>query len=126
MQLVVGEYGSLTQTRRLARYPLDPETMVLAAGEDGFSRPLGIEEDGAVRMQGAAIAQGRWYLTASTGLWVPGSVYVGRPGSWRRHRWATPMGPEDITWWPSSDMLWSVSEHPHRRWVFSMKRSWFD
>jgi hypothetical protein len=126
MQLVVGEYGNSSQTRRLARYPLDPETLVLAAGDDGATRPLGLDEEGAVRMQGAAIARGTWYVTASTGPTVPGSVYVGHPGSWRRHRWATPMGPEDIAWWPSTDLLWSVTEHPRRRWVFSMKRSWFD
>jgi hypothetical protein len=126
MQLVAGEYGNRSQTRRLARYPLDPESLVLAAGEDGAARPLALDEEGAVRMQGATIAQGTWYVTASTGPWVPGSVYVGRPGQWRRHRWATPMGPEDITWWSSTDLLWSVSEHPRRRWVFSMRRSWFD
>jgi hypothetical protein len=126
LQLVVGEYGNLSQTRRLARYPLDPETLVLAAGDDGATRPLGLDEAGAVRMQGATIAHGTWYVTASTGHWVPGSVYIGQPGSWRRRRWATPMGPEDIAWWPSSDLLWSVSEHPRRRWVFSMRRSWFD
>jgi hypothetical protein len=126
MELVVGEYGNLRQTRRLARFPLDPESFGLAAEADGGTRPLALEEDGAVRMQGAAIAGGTWYVTASTGHWVPGSVYVGRPGQWRRHRWATPMGPEDITWWSSTDLLWSVSEHPRRRWVFSMRRSWFD
>ena len=126
MQLVVGEYGNLSQTRRLARYPLDPETMVLAAGEDGLSRPLGLDEQGAVRMQGAAIAGGTWYVTASTGPWVPGSVYVGHPGTWRRHKWATPMGPEDVAWWPSTDELWSVTEHPRRRWVYAMRRGWFD
>lgn len=126
MQLVVGEYGNASQTRRLARYPLDPETMHLAAGDDGASRPLGLDEAGAVRMQGAAIAHGTWYVTASTGHWVPGSVYVGGPGAFRRFRYATPMGPEDITWWPSTDLLWSVSEHPRRRWVFSMRRSRFD
>ena len=126
MQLVVGEYGNLRQTRRLARYPLDPETMVLATGDDGASRPLGLDDQGAVRMQGAAIARGTWYVTASTGPTVPGSVYVGKPGTWRRFRWATPMGPEDISWWPSTDMLWSVSEHPRRRWIFSMRRRYFD
>lgn len=126
MQLVVGEYGNAGQTRRLARYPLDPESLVLAAGEDGAARPVALEDEGAVRMQGATIARDAWYVTASTGPWVPGSVYVGRPGEWRRHRWATPMGPEDITWWSSTDLLWSVSEHPRRRWVFAMRRSWFD
>ena len=125
MQLVVGEYGNSSQTRRLARYPLDPETLVLASGEDGASRPLGLDEAGAVRMQGAAIAHGTWYVTASTGHWVPGSVYVGHPGSWRRFRYATPMGPEDITWWPSTDLLWSVTEHPRRRWVYAMRRGFF-
>jgi hypothetical protein len=125
-QLVAGEYGNSRQTRRLARFPLDPETLFLAAGEDGITRPLVLDEAGAVRTQGAAIAGGTWYLTASTGPWVPGSVYVGRPGTWRRHRWATPMGPEDVSWWPSTDLLWSVSEHRRRRWVYAMPRSWFD
>ena len=31
-ELVVGEYGNSAQTRRLARFPLDPETLFLAAG----------------------------------------------------------------------------------------------
>ena len=125
-QLVAGEYGGSGQTRRLARFPLDPETLFLAEGEDGVSRPLVLDEGGAVRTQGAAVVGDTWYLTASTGPRVPGSVYVGQPGSWRRHRWATPMGPEDVTWWPSTDLLWSLTEHPRRRWVFSMRRSWFD
>ncbi len=124
-ELVVGEYGGGSQTRRLARFPLDPETQFLAVGEDGVSRPLVVDDGGVVRTQGAAIAHGRWYLTASTGPWVPGSVYVGRPGAFRRYRWATPMGPEDIAWWPSTDLLWSVTEHPRRRWIYAMKRSWF-
>jgi len=124
-QLVVGEYGNSRQTRRLARFPLDPDTLFLAEGEDGISRPLVIDDGGAVRTQGAAIAQGRWYLTASAGEWVPGTVYAGTPGDFRRYRWATPMGPEDIAWWPSTDLLWSVTEHPRRRWIYSMKRSRF-
>jgi hypothetical protein len=125
-ELVVGEYGNSAQTRRLARFSVDPETQFLATGDDGAARPLVVEDGGVVRTQGAAIARGRWYLTASTGPWVPGSVYAGTPGSFRRHRWATPMGPEDIAWWPSTDLLWSLTEHPRRRWVFSMKRSRFD
>ena len=125
-QLVVGEYGNSRQTRRLARFPLDPETLFLAEGEDGVSRPLVVDDGGVVRTQGAAIARGTWYLTASTGRWVPGSVYVGEPGDFRRHRWATPMGPEDVAWSPATDLLWSVTEHRRRRWVYAMPRSWFD
>jgi hypothetical protein len=125
-QLVAGEYGNSRQTRRLARFPLDPATLFLATGDDGVSRPLVVDDEGAVRTQGAAIVDGTWYLTASTGPRVPGSVYVGQPGTWRRFRWATPMGPEDVAWWPSTDLLWSVTEHPRRRWVYCMRRGFFD
>ena len=43
-------------------------------------------------------------------------------GTGGRPRW----DPRTSRWWPSSDLLWSVTEHPRRRWVFSMRRSWFD
>ncbi|MEO6512201.1 MAG: hypothetical protein ABIO16_14480, partial [Nocardioides sp.] len=97
---------------------------------DGLSRPIGLDDGGVSRMQGASIVDGRYHVTVSHGPWKPGSVYVGTPGGpaseWVEHRHATPMGPEDIAYWPSTDRLWSVSEHPHRRWVFCMKRSYFD
>lgn len=124
--LVAGEYGQTGQTTRLARYRLEPDTLMLETGDDGFSRPLGLDEGGVVRMQGASIVQGRYHVTVSHGPWKPGSVYVGTPGDFVEHRLATPMGPEDIAYWPSTEHFWSVSEHPRRRWVFSMKRSAFD
>ncbi len=124
--LVAGEYAShAEQTRRLARFSVDPETQLLATGADGRARPVELQQ-GVSNMQGAVVARGRYHLTVSTGPFVPGSVHSGQPGDFRRHRYATPMGPEDIAYWPSTDELWSVSEHPHRRWIFSMKRSWFD
>lgn len=121
-ELVAGEYGGRRQTTRLARYPLDPESMLLATDEDGHSRPLVLDPGGVVRMQGAAVVEGTYYVTASQGPVTPGSLYVGTPGRFRRVRWATPVGPEDIAYWPSTDMLWSVTEHPPRRWVYAMKR----
>lgn len=125
--LVTGEYAAGDpESRRLVHYPLDPESLLLHAGEDGISRPLHLEERGVARTQGAAVVRGNYYLSVSmSGFW-PGSLYVGRPGAFRRFRMATPMGPEDISWWPSTDELWSVTEHPRRRWVFCMRRSWFD
>ncbi len=128
--IVAGEYGRTGQSTRLARYHLEPDTLMLRAGEDGLSRPIRLDEGGVSRMQGASIVDGRYHLTVSHGPWKPGSVFVGTPGDpaapWVEHRWATPMGPEDIAYWPSTERFWSVSEHPHRRWVFSMKRSSFD
>ncbi|KRF13941.1 hypothetical protein ASG90_14110 [Nocardioides sp. Soil797] len=125
-ELVVGEYGRGKQTTRLARYPLDPESMHLVVGDDGYSRPLMLEDGGVIQMQGIAVTGGKYYATASNGPVFPGNVYVGKPGGFRKHRWATPIGCEDLSYVRGADELWSVTEHPNRRWVYSMRRSWFD
>ncbi len=125
-ELVVGEYARGQQTRRMARFPLDPDTQLLRSDDAGRTEPLALDDAAVAHIQGAAVAGGEFYLTTSHGPTTRGSVYVGRPGRFRRHRWATPMGPEDITYWPSTDLLWSISEHPGRRWVYAMKRTWFD
>ncbi|MGI8645567.1 MAG: hypothetical protein ACR2JD_04515 [Nocardioides sp.] len=124
--IVAGEYARGDRANRLARYPIDPETSLLRSGQDGASRPVHLADGGVQGMQGAAYARGRYHMTVSHGPYVPGSMYVGDPGALRRHRLTVPMGPEDIAYWPSTDLLWSVSEHPWRRWVFAMRRSSFD
>lgn len=121
--LIVGEYGSSSQTRRLARYDVDPVTHLLVTGEDGSSYPV-LTDDGAVaRTQGVAVVGDRHYLTRSRGPWMPGSLHVGPPGRLRERRWAVPMGPEDLTWSPEDDLLWTVTEHPRRRWVVALRAS---
>jgi hypothetical protein len=122
--LVAGEYGRGDQTTRLVRFPLDLNTGLLDTGEDGRSWPAELDE-GVHGMQGATVVDGRWYVTVSHGPWQPGSVYVGTPGRLRRARWAVPMGPEDIAagW---EDELWTVTEHPHRRWIVSLRRDRLD
>ncbi len=124
--LLAGEYNVGTAPNRLARYQLDPTTWQLQTGEDGFSRPLEVDEGGVVQMQGAALAGGRYHVTVSHGPFVPGTIYAGSWGKLRPKRLAMPMGPEDLTYWPSTDRLWSLTEHPRRRWIVSMKRSAFD
>jgi hypothetical protein len=121
--LVVGEYGNSKQTRRLARFPTDAGTGLLSTDDDGVSRPVLDGEDGLARMQGTAVVDGTYFVTSSHGTSY-GSMHVGRPGGFRTHRWATPPGPEDLVYWPASDLLWSLSEHPGWRWVFAMRRSW--
>lgn len=123
--LVAGEYGKGAMTTRLVRYALDPRTCFLAAGQDGRTLPLDLEEQGVGHMQGATVVGGVWYLTSSRGRWRLGSVHVGRPGDFAEHRQAVPTGPEDITYWPEQDSFWSLSEYPGRRWVFRMPRGYF-
>jgi hypothetical protein len=123
--LVAGEYGRGEMTRRIVRYPLDPDTYYLQTEADGVSRPVSFDERGLGHMQGAAIVRGRYHVTTSRGRWQLGSVQVGEPGSFRTFRQATPVGPEDLCYF-DDDLLWSLSEYPGRRFVFCMRRSTFD
>jgi hypothetical protein len=124
-ELVAGEYGSGTMTTRLVRYEIDPGTSLLRTDEAGTSRPLTLEERGIGHTQGATTVGGRWYLTTSAGRYRLGSVWTGTPGDLKRSRFAVPVGVEDVTYWPSTDQLWSLSEYPGHRYVFAMDRSYF-
>ena len=124
-ELVAGEYGRDDMTTRLVRYEIDPTSSLLHAGDDGRSVPLALEDGGVPGMQGAVVVEGTWFVTTSRGRYRLGSVWVGRPGELREHRWQLPVGPEDITYWPERDQLWSLSEYPGARYVFAMPRSRF-
>ncbi len=117
--LLAGEYtNDPGRTRRLVR---------LGAGDGGADRAdVEVLGDGVARMQGVAAARGRLHVTVSHGRLVRGSVFTGTPGDLREHRHATPMGNEDVAYHPGEDLLYSVSEHPTVRWLFTMRRSWFD
>ncbi|WP_310964811.1 hypothetical protein [Nocardioides terrisoli] len=121
-EMVAGEYGVADQTRRLARFALDPRTHDLVAGADGAAVPLSLDEGAPTNLQGAAIIDGTYYLTSSRGRRRLGRLHVGKPGALKTIARALPPGPEDLTYWPSTDMLWSLSEHPGRRFVFCMAR----
>ena len=122
--LVTGEYGRGGRSRRLVRYAVDPRTSLPLVDDDGVARPVDWWQ-GVHQMQGAVVCAGQHLLTVSRGPIMPGTVHAGRPGSLRARRLAVPMGPEDMTYWPSTDRVWSLTEHPRRRWFFSMRRAWF-
>ncbi|GGF54786.1 hypothetical protein GCM10011519_30890 [Marmoricola endophyticus] len=122
-ELLVGEYGTGAQTTRIAHWPLDPETGLLAGGEEDTVAPLSLDERGVGHMQGVAKVGGRYYATVSRGTRKRGRVYVGVPGRMRPYRWALPPGPEDISYWPQRDELWTLTEHPGQRYVVAMERA---
>jgi hypothetical protein len=122
--IVVGEYGSASRSRRFGRFPIQAGSWLPIEDEEGYVRP-DLDDRGLVRMQGISLIDGTYYITASNGPFGFGTVHVGQPGSFKAHRWATPMGPEDLLWWPETGALWSVSEHPRRRWVFAMDQKGF-
>lgn len=111
--IVVGEYARGRRTRRLARIDVDPRTDLPC------SAPVVVGE-GVAGMQGVVEREGRWSVTTSHGPWGPGSLWTGSPGALEARRWAMPMGPEDLYADAAGD-LWTVTEHPRRRWVVRLR-----
>lgn len=112
--LVVGEFGAHKSGRRLGR--------VSVAGVIGTTEPtrvIELHEPGIARMQGAAVIDGLWYVSASNGV-KPGDLWVGASSSWTRHRGVLPAGPEDLAATPDGQRLWSLCEYPRHRWVYAM------
>lgn len=117
--LVVGEYRRAREAPpRLVRYALDPGTGLPVADAQGRARPVEVHEAQPSRMQGVAVHQDGWWLTASAGEGVAGDLYAGAPGAWTRHRGVLPTGPEDLDWSRPGEELWCATEWPGRRWVF--------
>lgn len=117
--LVAGEYGRKgAASHRLVRFALDRETDLLGVGGHGAAEPLETFERQVPRMQGATLVGGTWVLTSSNGEGNAGDLWVGRPDVFERRRGVLPTGPEDITYWPQRDELWSLTEWPDRRWVY--------
>ncbi len=123
-ELVAGEYGKGEMTTRLLRFALDARSGLLRTDDDVTSRPLALDA-GIGHMQGATVVDGRWYVTTSAGPFRLGSVWSGTPGKLTRHRFAMPVGPEDVAYRRSTDELWSLSEYPGHRYVFAMDRAHF-
>ena len=108
--LVVGEFGPDNTGRRLGRIP------VSATARRGV---VDLHEPGIPRMQGAAVVDGTWFVSASHGL-RPGDLWVGSGGTWVRHPAVLPPGPEDLTATRDGKRLWSLCEYPRKRSVFAM------
>lgn len=118
--LVAGEYGRAGGSHRLVRYALDRGTELLHTGEREVAEPVEMFERQIPRMQGAALVDGTWVVTASTGKGNPGDLWVGVPDAFVRRRGVLPTGPEDITYWPQRRQFWTLTEWPGRRWVYAI------
>ncbi|MFL6090925.1 MAG: hypothetical protein ACJ71Z_12385 [Aeromicrobium sp.] len=122
-ELVAGEYGRESMPTRLARFEIDGDWLTTHTA--GASAPTLFDDRGLAHMQGAVSVEGTWYVTQSRGPQGLGQLQVGQPGAFRRYPGALPIGPEDITYWPARDELWSQTEHPGSRCFFAMDRSQF-
>ena len=95
----VSTAAETSATRRLARFAIEPESLLLATTEDGVTRPSMLDE-GVGQMQGAVVARGRYHVTVSKGPWTSGPSTRARRarsgGTDGRRRWGrrtSPTGP---------------------------------
>jgi hypothetical protein len=109
-ELVAGEYRA-DDRGRLARLRV------------GTTRAEIVEvfTPGIARMQGVALRDGTWSVSADNGPTAPGDLWHGPRDALVRHPGALPPGPEDLALDPRG-RLWGASEFPRRRWLYELQQ----
>ncbi|CAM3773683.1 hypothetical protein [Isoptericola cucumis] len=135
--LVVSEYrskkdiaaGHITRTVRVG---IDYTDRLLVESSDGLARATEAYRTDLESVQGSTAIDGEFFFSQSDGddfadpnsrgdlhTWKPGAAETTRHGN------AFPAGPEDLSYDPTRDALWSLSEYPGRRYVYAMDASSF-
>ncbi|MEV7045060.1 peptidoglycan-binding protein [Amycolatopsis sp. NPDC051061] len=125
--MVISEYNTqATDNHRIVRYPLNAADHTLAASADGLVHGIEAYETGILKTQGTASVRGRYY--ASTSYSTSGAhygslySYTARQSVAKYENVLQPY-PEDLSYWPGRDELWSLSEDPGSRVVYAMRES---
>jgi len=122
--LVSGAYSDANSQARIHRWILNPETKRLVLNQ-GVASPSELLYPGVLRMQGVASAYGAYFFSSSQPKtsWFPspGSLHYGWTGDTETGEHGYPAFPEDLHYSPFSDNLWSLTEQPGFRDVFTIK-----
>jgi hypothetical protein len=133
-RLITGEYcNSSRDIGRVARWPLDGASGRLAADASGRVHASEAYRLSANQIQGAVSSGGNWYLSRSTGRapdgkWRNGQLIVARADASPAGTLATVetrkagVGPEDLSLWPATGLLWTVTEHAGQRMLYGVPR----
>lgn len=119
--LVSGEYHADDVNGRLVSWPLDADTGRLLTEPDGTVRGVAAVVSGQTRVQGGVSWEGDYYLSSSSQVNGLGRLYRTRPGLESRIT-AWPRGCEDLYVERSTDLIWTVTEHPNEREVVGIPR----
>lgn len=125
--MVVGEFDNETpEDSRLARFDLDEDAQRFAEDDDGVVRADWTHTVGIRSMQGALSIDDTFFIHRSNGETSQGDVFVWSPGDSADERPSSvPIGPEDVTYWPQHDQIWSHSEYAGERYIYASKsESW--
>jgi hypothetical protein len=121
-RLVTSEYCRSGAFGRVARWPVGAEDLV--PGPDGAVRAADVQRLPVHQVQGAVSAAGTWYLSRSRGEDTNGELIPATPGADGSLRAGEPrragIGPEDLSYWPGRNELWTVTEHAGRRMLYGV------
>ncbi|HEX2462399.1 MAG TPA: hypothetical protein VHJ58_19805 [Vicinamibacterales bacterium] len=124
--VIVPEYDADGTGTRVVRYPIDESTLLLKPSADGYVHGNEAYRVDIPSMQGAAAIAETFHVSSSRGKSTQGSVYTFTKTSGpTEHTRALPRGPENLSYWPSKDQLWTLAEHPGNRSVLAIKASSF-
>lgn len=132
-RLITGEYcGKRGDVGRVARWPLDGTSgTLLADQQDGRVHATDAHRLAANQIQGAVSYGGQWYLSRSTGKddqgnWRNGRLITAQSNGGSLQTLGKPrragVGPEDLSFWPAQNELWTVTEHEGQRMLYGVPR----
>jgi hypothetical protein len=119
-RLITSEYCNAGTFGRVARWPLDPGTGDLQPGADGNVHATEAHRLPVHNVQGALSAGGTWYLSRSRGPETNGELISATAGGTLDivARRPAGIGPEDLSYWPARNEVWTVTEHAGRRMLY--------
>jgi hypothetical protein len=126
-RLITGEYCNAGDLGRVARWPLDASGK-LAPGADGNVHATEAYTLPEHHIQGAVSAGGSWYVSRSAGANAQGRLIVAQPGASPtgklqvKARRPAGIGPEDLSFWPGRNEVWTVTEHAGKRMLYGVPR----
>jgi hypothetical protein len=119
-RLIAGEYCSGGYKGRVARFDITK----LAPGAGGVVRAREAYRLPVQNVQGATSRGGVWFLSRSRG-YENGELVrarVSKPGVLAKGKvMTTAVGPEDLSYWPSTGEVFSVSEHAGQRAIYATR-----
>jgi hypothetical protein len=125
-RVVTSEYCNAGAFGRVVRWPLDPGTGDLRPGPDGNVHGIEAHRLPVHNVQGALSFGGTWYLSRSRGTASNGELIAATPsanpaGELRvAGRRPAGIGPEDLSYWPGRNEIWTVTEHAGRRMLYGV------
>jgi hypothetical protein len=125
-RMITGEFcSSEGDVGRVARWPLDEQSGRPAVSGDGLVHASEAYRLAANQIQGGVSIGDTWYLNRTHRREAPGELIVAQPdGGTLRATETRPagIGPEDLSFTPADNRLWTVTEFPRLRMVYGVPR----